>query len=146
MSIEQTQPLVDPAFVQVVTGLDVTAYAERVDALIDIVSQLTAEYAGTVLDPEAVRMVVKIDLAEFIADTITSRPDGDDERAEQVVRAEQVGDYRVEYRTPGALDIDDLEARLARRGLRPTATTVSTLPDYGKRPGSDDYLVAVIEP
>lgn len=118
-------PLIDAAFVQQATGADISDL-ERVDTLISITSDMVSEeLVGnySCIDPDQAPMRLKIVVAEFVAQNLVTRP------TDQVVKAETVGDYRVEYAQPfkSGLDLQTLHKMLAP--FRRRYYTVQTMPD-----------------
>lgn len=117
------EPIVDAVFVQKVTGVDISDL-ERVDELISITSDLCAEQllgADRCIDPARAPMQLKVIVAEFVAYNLSTRPN------DQVVKAETVGDYRVEYQASntGGMDLQRLKEML--RPLRLRFYTVQTM-------------------
>ena len=119
------EPIVDAMFVKTVTGVDISDLS-RVDELISITSDLVAEeLVGPMacIDPATAQMRLKVIVAEFVAYNLTIRPN------DQVVKAEAVGDYRVEYQTSNGSGMDLTRLRQMLKPLRNRAYTVHTMDD-----------------
>jgi hypothetical protein len=120
------EPIIDAIFVQKVTGADISDLS-RVDELISITSDLVAEeILGTTrcFSPDLAPMQLKVIVAEFVAYNLTTKPN------DQIVRAETVGDYRVEYQSSNSagMDLDRLKRMLKPLRVRNyTTRTVDTL-------------------
>lgn len=117
------EPIIDAEFVKTVTGADISNL-QRVDELISITSDLVAEELvgpTACINPELAPMRLKVVVAEFVAYNLTIRP------GDQVVKAEAMGDYRVEYQTTSTsgMDLDRLKRML--KPLRVRAYTVHTV-------------------
>lgn len=110
-------PLINAAYITLIDGRTFTgAESPRVDGLISIASNLVrsaakADYSSTTA-PEFARLAV----ARLVLSALDSGAEG-----ERDLRAEQIGDYRVEFqRAPAVQDmdlsiIDDLIKRIGRR-------------------------------
>lgn len=96
-------PLITPEFLHTVTGVDVSDTAS-VEALILITSTLIGEELGGCVDPETATMKLRVVCAQYTAYSMSPRGSGP-----AAVRAEQVGDYRVEYQAQGNSDMFDLQ-------------------------------------
>jgi hypothetical protein len=84
-------PLVDAQFVALVTGADTSDFS-KVDALISLSSALIARELGvTCVDPDQADVRVKVVCAQFVGALLQEATH------DAMVRAETVGDYRVEY-------------------------------------------------
>lgn len=105
--------LVTPEYVAASTGADVSD-EERTNFLIGEASSLVMDYLGKTYTPEnaptAVKQAVSIMVADVLEDDGEGGGGGD-------VKAEQVGDYRVEFANAGkytaGLDIRQVEYLLA---------------------------------
>jgi hypothetical protein len=86
------EALVDTTFVKTVTGVDVSD-TDRVESLIVIASTLIGEEFGACVDPDEASMRLRTVCANYVAYMMTSGAGG----AAGALRAEQIGDYRVEY-------------------------------------------------
>lgn len=105
------QPIIDANFLHMVTGVDISDI-ERIDNLISLVSDLiAAEMGGVCQDPDNCDIRVKVVCAQYVAHVLDASDDGSGS-----IKAETIGDYRVEYR-PGASDGFDLP--MLRRMLSP---------------------------
>jgi hypothetical protein len=117
------EPIVDAAFVQMVTGADISDL-KRVDELISVTSDLVAEELvgpTACINPELAQMRLKVIVAEFVAYNLTIRPN------DQVVKAETIGDYRVEYQNSNGSGMDLGRLRMMLKPLRNRAYTVHTI-------------------
>lgn len=117
------EPIVDAAFVQKVTGADITDLY-RVDELISITSDLVAEELlgpSRCISPDLAPMQLKVIVAEFVAYNLATRPN------DQIVRAETVGDYRVEYQTSNTAGMDLQRLKQMLKPLRVRFYTVQTM-------------------
>jgi hypothetical protein len=119
------EPIVDAVFVKTVTGCDITDLS-RVDELISITSDLVAEeLLGPVacVNPALAPMRLKVIVAEFVAYNLSVRPN------DQIVKAEAVGDYRVEYQTSNTSGMDLERLKRMLKPLRTRNYTVQTIDD-----------------
>ena len=119
-------PLIDAGYVATVTGADVSD-SDRVEALIQITSNLVGEILGTgCVDPAEASTRLKVTVAQFVARGLASTPQ------QEAVRAEQIGDYRVEFvaGTTGNVGID---VDVLRKMLTPLM------------PGGKNYSVQTID-
>lgn len=82
--------LVTVAFVEVVYGADVDE--TRCATLITLASDIVREYCGTTWDDTTVPAQIKLAVAQMVGDAFSNTP-----ADEASVKAEQIGDYRVEY-------------------------------------------------
>lgn len=117
------EPIVDAVFVQKVTGVDISDL-QRVDELISITSDLCAEQLlgpDRCIDPDRAPMQLKVIVAEFVAYNLSTRPN------DQVVKAETVGDYRVEYQASNTAGMDLRRLKEMLRPLRLRFYTVQTM-------------------
>ena len=119
------QPLITKDFLHSVTGADISD-GTAVDALIVIVSTLIGEELGGCVAPASASMKLRVVCAQYTAYCMTPRGAGP-----SAVRAEQVGDYRVEYQTSGGGDAFDLQVlRDMLASMHAGSTyTVNTLAD-----------------
>lgn len=82
--------LVTVEFVEIIRGEDVDH--ARCQSLIIYVSTMVREHCGTTWDEDTVPMLVAVTVANIIGDALANAP------ADEInVKAEQIGDYRVEY-------------------------------------------------
>lgn len=119
------EPIVDAVFVKTVTGVDISDL-NRVDELISITSDLVAEELvgpTACIDPARAQMRLKVIVAEFVAYNLSIRP------GDQIVKAESVGDYRVEFQTSNNSGMDLGRLRQMLKPLRNRAYTVHTMDD-----------------
>lgn len=120
-------PLITAAFLQTVTKVDVADTSE-VDSLIVIVSTLIGEELGGCVVPAQASMKLRVVCAEYTAFCMTNGAGGGAE-----LRAEQMGDYRVEYQISGrdAFDLQVLRDMLASMygASTYTVSTVDTRTD-----------------
>jgi hypothetical protein len=90
------QPLITPEFLHTVTGVDVSD-PTAAEAIITIASTLIGEELGACVDPASASMKIRMVCAQYTAfcmgDSGGASPSG--------IRAEQVGDYRIEYQSNG---------------------------------------------
>lgn len=117
------EPLIDAVFVKTVTGADISDLS-RVDELISITSDLVAEELvgpTACIDPTKAQMRLKVIVAEFVAYNLATRP------GDQVVKAEAVGDYRVEYQTSNTAGMDLERLKRMLKPLRNRAYTIHTI-------------------
>lgn len=103
--------LVTPQYVAASTGADVTD-VERTQFLIGEASSLVMDYVGRTYTPETAPTAVKQAVSIMVASALEAGgTDGGD------VKAEQIGDYRVEFGGAGqytdGLDIRQVEYLLA---------------------------------
>lgn len=92
-------PLISAAFLNIVTGADIVSDPARVDAVIIIVSTLIGEENGNVcIVPAAASMKLRVVCAQYTSYVLGS---GTGTTVAERVRAEQIGDYRVEYQNRG---------------------------------------------
>lgn len=96
-------PLITAAFLKTVTKVDVTD-TEEADSLITIVSTLIGEELGGCVVPSAASMKLRVVCAEYTAFCMGSGAGGGSD-----LRAEQIGDYRVEYQSSDRGDAFDLQ-------------------------------------
>lgn len=118
-----TVALVTPEYVADTTGADVTSNPERVDFLIIEASSLVMEYLERSFTPENAPTAVRQAVAILVHGALES---GSGQSSGVDVKAEQIGDYRVEFAgagqfTPG-LDIRRVEHLLKR--YRATARAI----------------------
>lgn len=119
------EPIVDAMFVKTITGVDISDL-NRVDELISVTSDLVAEELlgpTACIDPALAPMRLKVIVAEFVAYNLSTRP------GDQVVKAEAVGDYRVEYQTSNTSGMDLERLKKMLKPLRTRAYTVHTMDD-----------------
>jgi hypothetical protein len=135
--VARCEPIIDATFLQTVTGADISDTA-RVDELISVVSDLCAEELlgpNRCVNPELAPMRLKVVVAEYVYFNMKASS------TEQIVRAETVGDYRVEYQTkqiPG-FDLNVLRAML--KPLRIRYYTLRTMDDLTNEPYVPFYAV-----
>lgn len=96
-------PLITPEFLHTVTGVDISDTA-TVESLIIITSTLIGEELGGCVDPDTASMKLRVVCAEYTAYCMTSGAGGGTD-----LRAEQIGDYRVEYQSSNKNDSFDLQ-------------------------------------
>jgi hypothetical protein len=94
-------PLITPDFLHTVTGVDVSDTA-AVEELIVITSTLIGEELGGCVDPETATMKLRVVCAQYTAYVMTSGAGG----SSAALRAEQIGDYRVEYQNSSSDQFD----------------------------------------
>lgn len=119
------EPLVDAVFVQTVTGVEI-ADLQRVDELISVTSDLVAEELigpNACINPQTVQMRLKLIVAQYVAYLLTTKS------TDQTLKAETVGDYRVEYQTNVNSGFDLVKLRQMLSPLRIRAYTVHTIDD-----------------
>lgn len=87
---EQKVMLVTPEYVAATTGADISD-RERVEFLIGEASEMVMDYLGQEFTPENCPVAVK-QAVSIMVDGALDESDGDAD-----LKAEQVGDYRVEY-------------------------------------------------
>lgn len=130
------EPLVDAVFVQTVTGVEITDL-QRLDELISVTSDLVAEELigpNACIDPARVEMRLKMIVAQYVAYLLSNKS------TDQSVKAETVGDYRVEYQTNLQAGFDLFKLRQMLKPLRIRSYTTVTVDDgalplvYGGRP------------
>lgn len=92
--------LVDTAYVQTVHGATITD-TTRCTALIGITSDIVREYCGTDWSSTTAPAQIKLVTAQLVSDAISKAP-----ADSAAVRAEQIGDYRVEYQRTSSINID----------------------------------------
>lgn len=117
------EPIIDAEFVKTITGCDITDLS-RVDDLISVTSDLVAEELlgpNMCVVPSAAPMRLKVIVAEYVGYNLVSRA------ADQVVRAETVGDYRVEYQSSNSSGMDLERLRRMLKPLRVRNYTVKTM-------------------
>lgn len=122
---EDCSPLIDAAFLQTVTGVDVSN-STTVDDLIVIVSSLIGEELGGCVAPETASMKLRVVCAQYTAYVMNNGSTG----GAAPLRAEQIGDYRVEYQrtSEDRFDLQVLRDMLATMNSG-SAYSVSTLGD-----------------
>jgi hypothetical protein len=100
--------LVTPEYVEATTGADVSD-TERVTFLIEEASALVMEWLGRTFDSTTAPTAVKQAVAILVAGALN----GSSPSSPEEVKAEQIGDYRVEYAGAGrytsGLDIRRVE-------------------------------------
>jgi len=119
------EPIIDAEFLQTVTGADISDLA-RVDELISVVSDLCAEELlgpYRCVNPELAPMRLKVVVAEYVYFNMKASS------TEQIVRAETVGDYRVEYQTKQTPGFDLTVLRQMLKPLRTRYYTMRTMDD-----------------
>lgn len=132
------EPIIDAEFVKTITGADISDLA-RVDDLISVTSDLVAEELlgpNLCVNPDLAPMRLKVIVAEFVAFNLVSRPN------DQVVKAETVGDYRVEYQSSNTSGMDLERLRRMLKPLRVRSYTVRTIDDLQSE-GSHPYWSVV---
>jgi hypothetical protein len=121
--------LVTPEYVASSTGADITGDPTRVEFLIGEAGSLICESLGRAYTPETVPVAVKQAIAILVSTALAS--DGGEGGATGAVKAEAIGDYRVEFATAGVytsgLDIRQVEYLLGplRSGARAIRTDVA---------------------
>ena len=90
--------LVTVEFVEMIYGA--TVDAERAAVLVAVASNVVREYCGAAWDSTDVPANISLAVAQMVGDAFTSTPAD----AAQV-KAEQIGDYRVEYTRANQLAI-----------------------------------------
>jgi len=133
-------PLIDVEFLKLTTGADVSDRAST-EALIGIVSSLIGEEFGGCVDPADASMRLKVICAEYTSFVMGTGSGG----PATGLRAEQIGDYRVEYQSSNKADSFDLQVL---RGMLasihgPSAYTLTTMNDREPQPYSDALWDAV---
>ena len=120
-----TSSLITAEYVAASTGADVAGDPKRVGFLILEASTMVMEYLGRPYTPEnapvAVKQAVAVMVSSVLADKDTTAPD---------IKAESIGDYRVEFQAGGftsGLDIRQVAYLLAplRSGARAVKTNVA---------------------
>ena len=99
-------PLITPEFLHLTTGADITDEAS-VEALIVIVSTLIGEELGACVVPADADMRLRIVCAQYTSYVMSSGSGGGGPAGN--LRAEQIGDYRVEYQSSNKGDAFDLQ-------------------------------------
>jgi hypothetical protein len=123
--MSRCEPIIDAQFVHTVTGCDISNL-ERVDDLISITSDLVAEELvgpQRCIIPDQAPMRLKVIVAEFVAFNLSINPN------DQIVKAETVGDYRVEYQSSNTSGMDLQRLKAMLKPLRTRAYTVRTIDD-----------------
>jgi hypothetical protein len=122
-------PLIEPEFLGLVTGVDVSDTAS-VEALILVTSGLIGEELGGCVDPTTASMKLRVVAAQYTAYVMSS---GSGTSGPAAIRAEQVGDYRVEYQRAQS---DQFDLQVLRDMLASmhggSAYSVSTLSDVNE--------------
>ena len=110
--------LVTVGFVQTIRGEDVDE--DRCADLITYVSTMVREHTGSSWDADTVPMIVAVTVANIVGDALANTP-----ADEVAVKAEQIGDYRVEY-ARGAVTNLSLDPYLSVLDkYRPTGYSIS---------------------
>jgi hypothetical protein len=106
--------LIDVAYVETISGSEVAEGDEaRCEALIEIASDLVREEVGTAYTPENAPAKAKQAVCQLVLSALNAPGD------ESVVKAEQIGDYRVEFSRPGGvMDISTVEHLLEGLAIR----------------------------
>ena len=110
--------LVTVDFVETIRGE--TVDATRCADLITYVSDMVREYCGTTWDSDTVPMSIAVTVANIVGDALANAP------ADEInVKAEQIGDYRVEYARGAVanLSLDPYLSTLDK--YRPTGYSIS---------------------
>jgi hypothetical protein len=102
--VADCQPLITPEFLAAMTGADVSD-AARTEWVIVTVSTLIGEELGGCVDPTTSTMKLRVVCAQYCAYVMQS---GSGSGAAGNLRAEQIGDYRVEYQSSNKNDSFDL--------------------------------------
>jgi hypothetical protein len=121
--------LVSPEYVASSTGADITGDPARVEFLIGEAGSLICESLGRAYTPETVPVAVKQAIAILVNTALAADPG--EGGATGGVKAEQIGDYRVEFATAGVytsgLDLRQVAYLLdpLRAGARAVRTDVA---------------------
>jgi hypothetical protein len=114
--------LIDVAYVEVIAGREFED-SDRVEALIDIASDLVREEVGVAYTAETAPSKAKQAVCQLVLSALNA-PEGDGE-----VKAEQIGEYRVEFaRRGGVMDIASVAHLL--EGLYVRSYSVRTPPAF----------------
>jgi hypothetical protein len=90
--------LIDVAYVETISGTTIADEDEaRCEALIEIASDLVREEVGVAYTPENAPAKAKQAVCQLVLSALNAP--GDD----SMVKAEQIGDYRVEFTRPGGV-------------------------------------------
>lgn len=113
--------LVTLSFVEVVYGID-GMDEMRGTVLITLASDIVREYCGSTWDSSSVPAQIKLVVAQMVGDAYATTP-ADSAK----VKAEQIGDYRVEYAKAAAAAMStapyaDVLNKFSRRAYSITAT------------------------
>jgi hypothetical protein len=125
--VADCQPLITPEFLNAMTGADVSDTA-RTEWVISTVSTLIGEELGGCVDPTSATMKLRVVCAQYCSYVMSS---GSGSGASGNLRAEQIGDYRVEYQSSNKNDSFDLSVlrellQSMHGGSTYTVTTMDT--------------------